>query len=263
MSNNILTLQEIARLALSTLNEYLLFPHLCYRDFSDSPAELGDVAEIRMPAVLTAQDFDATNGVSYQDLTNDTTIDVELNHLATVDVRVPAGYDSLTLDELNQVLIKPAAEALAKKINTDGMKLCMEIANTVGTPGVTPSSLSDIIATRTTMTEKGIPIEDRVGIWNPDSDVLFNQLSALSQPETDDAGKYALGRVCGIDNYMSPDVPQHTVGTAISNNAALMLSVAAKQGDTKFSITGGTDKTLKRGDILLINNVHYVVAEDI
>ena len=64
MANEFLTLQTIARQALPRLIENLVFPNLCYRDFSNDFSDLGDTIRVRKPVVLTAEEFDAANGVS-------------------------------------------------------------------------------------------------------------------------------------------------------------------------------------------------------
>ena len=266
MSNTILTLQEIARQALPQLIDNLVFPNLCHRDFSEDFHDLGDTVKVRRPSVFTAEEFDAETGVNYQDLSDDM-VDVQLNHIATVDCRASAIESATGLDDLNRVFIEPAAAALAQKINADGLALYKDVAASVGTPGTTPSTLADLAEVRRALNVNRVPAYDRAAVWDPEADIMLAQLPALIASEkagvSEALREGAIGRVYGMDNYMSQAVCSHTVGTAISTNAALMLSVAAKQGDTQFSITGGTDKTLKQGDIIVINNVNYAVAQDV
>lgn len=266
MPNTILTLQEIARQALPQLIDNLVFPNLCHRDFSEDFHDLGDTVKVRRPSVFTAEEFDAEAGVNYQDLSDDM-VDVQLNHIATVDARASAIESATGLDDLNRVFIQPAAAALAEKINADGLKLYQDIAACVGTPGTTPSTLADLADVRRALNVNKVPAYDRAAVWDPEADIMLAQLPALIASEKEGVSEAlregAIGRVYGMDNYMSQAVCTHTVGTAIANNAALMLASAAKEGDTSFSITGGASYTLKKGDILVLNNVNYAVAEDV
>ena len=266
MSNTILTLQEIARQALPQLIDNLVFPNLCHRDFSEDFHDLGDTVKVRRPSVFTAEEFDAETGVNYQDLTDDM-VDVQLDHIATVDARASAIESATGLDDLNRVFIQPAAAALAEKINADGLALYRDIAATVGTPGVTPSTLADLADVRRALNVNRVPAYDRAAVWDPEADIMLAQLPALIASEKEGVSEAlregAIGRVYGMDNYMSQAVCTHTVGTAISTNSALMLSSAVKAGDTQFNITGGTTNTLNAGDILVINNVNYAVARDV
>ena len=96
MPNSFITLKTIARKALPRLMDELVFPNLCYRDFSDSFSEQGDTVQVRKPTVLTAKDFDAANGVDYEDI-RESSVDVKLDRLATVDVAAGAVETAVNL----------------------------------------------------------------------------------------------------------------------------------------------------------------------
>lgn len=265
MANTILTLQEIARQALPQLIENLVFPNLCYRDFSDDFHDLGDTVKVRRPSVFTAEEFDAEQGVNYQDLTDDT-VDVALDHIATVDARASAIESATGIDDLNRVFIEPAAAALAEKINADGLKLYKDVAAHSGTAGVTPSALSDLAAVRRMLNMNRVPSYGRAAVWDPEADTLLAQLPALVNAEKSGScgalREGAIGRVYGMDNYMSQAVCRHRVGSAISAGSTLSLSAAAAAGDTSLQLSGGASNGLVAGDILMIDGVSYAVASD-
>ncbi|MBQ8508246.1 MAG: P22 coat protein [Clostridia bacterium] len=265
MSNTIMTLQEIARQALPQLMENLIFPNLCYRDFSEEFHDLGDTVKIRKPAVFTAEDFNAETGVNYQELAGET-VDVSLNHLATVDAHASAIESAVDIDDLNRAFIGPAAAALAEKINADGMKLYRDIPHFTGAPGVTPSTLADLAAARHKLNMNKAPAYGRVAVWDPEADVNFAQIPALINAEKGGESaalrEGAIGRVFGMDNYMSQAVCRHSVGTAISSGCKLLVDGAAPKGAAYIHIDGGSGaETLEPGDILTIGGVDYAVEK--
>ena len=134
MANTLVTLKTIARQALPRLIDNLVFPNLIYRDFSEEFHDVGDTVRVRRPVALQAQEFDASQGVTWQDM-NDDAVDVVLDHIATVDARASAIETAAGLDDLNRAFIEPAAAALAEKINRDGLKLYQDIPYVVGTAG--------------------------------------------------------------------------------------------------------------------------------
>ena len=265
MANTFVTLKEIARQALPQLIENLVFPNLCYRDFSEEFHDLGDTVQVRRPSVFTAEEFNAESGVNYQDFHEDA-VDVELNHIATVDVRASAVESATGIDDLNRAFIEPAAAALAEKINADGLKLYRDVATHAGTAGVTPGELSDLAAARRALNLNRAPTYGRVAVWDPEAAARFTQLPSLVNAEKAGSSaalrEGAIGRVYGLDNYMSQAVCRHSVGTAISGGCALKVDGAAKAGDAFIHIDGGSGaETLEAGDLLEIDGVSYAVAK--
>ena len=265
MANTIMTLQEIARTALPLLMDKLVFPNLCYRDFSEDFHDLGDSVKVRRPSVFTAEEFDAEGGVNYQDI-NEDAVDVCLDHIATVDARASAIESATGIDDLNRIFVAPAAAALAEKINSDGLKLYKDVAAHAGIAGTTPSTLADLAEVRKVMNLNRIPGYDRKAVWDPEADAQFTQLSALVNAEKAGSSEAlregAIGRVYGMDNYMSQAVCRHKVGSAISGGCALAVSENAAVGDACIRVSGGSgEETLEQGDILTIDGVDYAVEK--
>lgn len=218
MANTLVTLKEIARQALPQLIDNLVFPNLCYRDFSDEFHDLGDRVKVRKPSVFTAQEFSAADGVAYQDFCEDA-VDVALDHIATVDARATAVESATGIDDLNRAFIQPAAAALAEKINADGLALYADVPYCCGTAGTTPGELADLAAARRALNVQKAPASSRVAVWDPEADAKFTQLAALVNAEKAGSSQAlregAIGRVYGMDNYMSQAVRQHATGIEI------------------------------------------------
>ncbi len=264
MANTFVTLKTIARQALPCLIDNLVFPNLCHRDFSEELHDVGDTVRVRRPTVFTAQEFDAEAGVDFQDM-NEDAIDVVLDHIATVDARASAIETATGVADLNRVFIEPAAAALAEKINRDGLALYADVPYTVGAAGTTPSQLSDLSEVRRALNVNRAPVVGRVAVWDPEADTKLTQLPALVNAEK--SGSVAalregsLGRVYGIDHYMSQGVWHHTCGLTASTGVKVNGAVSA--GATSLSIDGTSlAGKLVRGDVLKIAGGNYVVTED-
>ena len=267
MANNFITLKTIARKALPRLMDELVFPNLVYRDYSDAFSDLGDTVQVRRPVLLTASEFDQISGVNYQDI-NESSVDVKLDKLATVDVAAGAVESAVNLgseEALERDFIEPAIHALAEKINSDGLELYRDVAACVGTAGTAMSSLGDLSAVRKKMNEMRIPVGSRVAILDTEADANLVTVPALVNAEksgdTRALRQGSLGRVFGIDYFMSQAIKKHVTG--INSATAVKLSAATNAGDTTLSLTAtALTGKLVRGDLLFIGSDSYTVTED-
>lgn len=254
MANEFLSTKLIARQALPRLIENLVMPNLCYKDYSHTFAMQGDTIRVRKPVVLTAADFTAGTPVTAQDV-KETSVDVKLDKIATVDVNLEAIEMATNVDDLNRLVIEPAAVALAEKINGAGLDLYKNISQTAGTAGTTPDGLDDFAAARKLLNAAKVPLDNRVAIWDVDADAAFTQIGNIVKVNESGSPKALregeIGRIFGLDNYMSQAVKEHTTGAAgtpLVDGAATAgattlhidgLSAAAKVGD-RFTIAGDT-----------------------
>ena len=264
MANTFVTLQEIARQAMPRLRENLVFPGLIYRDFVDEMHGVGDVVKVRKPVMYKAGEFDEEKGVQYQDIVEDG-VDVKLDHIATVDARASAIEAATCVDDLNRLFVEPAAVAIAEKINADGLKLYQDVFNCVGEAGVTPGKLTDISAARKALNMAGAPANGRCAVWDVDADANFMSLEALVNAEKAGGNaalrEGAIGRVYGIDNYMSQAVAKHESG--VTQATGVKVTGAVEKGANELNISGTalTGKLVK-GDVMKIGGKCYVVTED-
>lgn len=260
MGNTFATCQEIARQALPRLIENLVFPNLCYRDFSDTFAQKGDTIQVRKPVVLTASEFDAASGVSAQDM-DEATVAVKLDKIATVDVEATAIETAVNIDDLNRVFVEPAAAALAEKINADGLALYADVPSMVD---CSTKNLAALAAVRKALNVQKVPTTGRVAVWDPAADAAFMTLDAIVHAEksgtTQALREGSIGRVFGMDNYMAQGVKAHVPTVSAT---APKVNGAVTKGASKISIDGSalTGKLLK-GDVLTIGSFSYTVTKD-
>ena len=266
MPNQFITIKELARLTLPKLMDHLVFPNLCYRDLeSDFDAhKLGDTIQVRKPIRLTAKDFDPSVGVTQEDLKEES-VDFKLDRIATVDVGIEALEGASNVDTLTRVFIEPAAQALAEKINKEGLELYQDVPSCVGTAGTTPSTLAVFASARKQLNLNKAPSSGRVAVWDPEADAAFTTLDAVVHADkcgTSQALREgSIGRVMGMDHYMSQAVAQHTTGITAATAVKVASDVTA--GATKLNLTA-TSLTgkLKKGDLMKIGGKAYVVTKE-
>lgn len=265
MSNEFITVKEIARQVLPRLIENLVFPNLIHKDFSEEYVTgKGATIQVKKPVILTAKEFNESEGTSSQDVKEES-VDVTLDKLATVDVEFGAIQRATNVDDLNRLFLEPAAVALAEKINSDGLFLYKDIPYAVGKAGTTPSSLADLASVRKMLNTNKVPVSGRVAVWDPEADANFTTIDAIVNAEksgsTDALREGSIGRVFGLDNYMAQGVKQHTTG--ITAATSVKVNGKVTEGATTLSIDGTTlTGKLVKGDVITIKKNNYVVIED-
>lgn len=272
MGNEFLTIKNIARQTLPRLIENLVFPNLVYRDYSEAFAFQGDTIQVRKPVTYTAAEFNQSTGVSAQDAKEES-VNVTLNHLATVDIEFTAIQRATNVDDLNRLFLEPAAVALAEKINADGLGLYADIPYIGGTAGTTPDGLDDFAAARKILNQHKVPLTQRRAVWDVEADAKFTTVDGLVK--VNEAGtaralrEGEIGRVFGLDNYMSQAVKSHNKGTLAAGGTSGKITVkTAVTGasqvtlDVTASANGTLTGTLKAGDILTVGSKTYTVTED-
>lgn len=261
MSKLDFTVKQIAREALPRLIDNLVFPNLIYKEtVPGNAAKKGDVVSVRCPVRLEANDFDASSGISAQNLDNDT-IDVKLDHIATVDLQLGAIEAACDFDSVTRQFIEPAAAALAEKINAEGLALYRDIPYIAGEAGVTPDGLDDIAQASYRLDVNKVPFGNRCAVWNPLATSKLKQVPAIVNAEPCGSNSAlrtgAIGRVFGIDNYMSQAVAEH-----IPTYSGMLTITAAVTDAEEVTMTASTTGTLKRGDLLKVAGRMYTVKAD-
>ena len=265
MANSFVTLRDIARTALPHLMNNLVFPRLIHSDFTDAlAAKQGDTVQVRKPVNYISRDFDPEAGTQTQDL-EEGSVEVKLDKIASVDIEVSALDAALNFDSIERLFIEPAAIALAEKLNADGLALYRDVAAAVGTAGKTPSDLTDLAAVRGALNDALVPQAPRCAVWDTAADTAFATVPALVNAEksgsTDALREGAIGRVFGIDNYMSQAVIKHETGITAAESVTLKNKVS--EGASSLDLTGSTlTGKLKAGDLLMIGDKSYTVTED-
>ena len=259
MANTFLTVQEIARAALPILHENLVFPALSYKEFCTGMGKKGDVVQIKKPAVYSAKEF--TSQINVQDVKENSVL-VTLDKIADVSVELTAKEMALNLEDFTRQVVAPAAVAIAEKINADGLALYKDIPYTCGTAGEVPSGIATFASVAKALNDNKAPLTERYCVWDSEALASFQSDSAIVSADKSGSTKAlrngSIGRLIGLENFMSQQVYEHKKGTL---TGAMTVSSSAYAGDKQIRIDC-TSGTLVRGDILKIGGNNYVVTEN-
>lgn len=272
MANTTLTVDIIAKEALMILDNNLVMAKQVYRGHEEEFAksvngyEVGDTISIRRPADFTVRDG-AT--ASTQDVVEGKT-SIVVNKQKGVDFKFTSTELTLKIEELSERVIKPAMVQLANQIDRDCMSLYDDVWNWVGTPGQTINSYADFAKAPKRLDQLAVPTDSRSAVLSPDDhwDLLGSQTSLYIQ----DAAKGAyregsLGKIGGVDTYMSQNVPTHTVGPLggsplVNGGAQNVAYDTVKNTYVQNLITDGWTAAaaarVKTGDVFSIANVYAV-----
>ena len=270
-TNTTLTADIIAKEALMHLDNNLVFAKQVFRGYESDFAkkvngyEVGETISIRRPTDFTVR-TDAT--MATQNVTEGK-IALTVNQRRGVDFEFTSQDLTLKIGEIGERVIKPAMIQLANSVDTFLAGLYKSVPNWVGVSGQVVDSYKDFAVAPQRLDELAVPQDSRSGVLSPADHwgLLGTQTGLFIQ----DAAKGAyregsLGKIGGVDTYMSQNILTHTAGTR--TNAAVdgsITSATIAYSDVMNSMTQtihmdglGTTKTIKAGDVFTIAGVYAV-----
>lgn len=214
MANTILTPTVIARRALATLYNQVIFAALVHRDFDDDfTGKQGDTITVRTPATFVADEFDRGAGIQIQNITEGS-ISVALDKIADVSVAVTAEELTLDIDNFDERVLSPMSEAIAQKIDRALAEELIDTAEGSGGGGTAtwdgskPSSVfTGELGARSKLSRSNAPTTNRRAVFSPEAagicltEELF--VSADKSGTTDALRNGSIGRQFGFDTYES------------------------------------------------------------
>jgi hypothetical protein len=231
MSNAPLTLDVIAKEALTILDNNLIAAKMVHRGFEDefgnamNGFQAGDTISIRRPTDFTVRDG-ATS--SNQDIVEGK-VSLVVDKQKGVDFGFTSKDLTLNIKDLSERVIKPAMVQLANQVDSDVYGLYKFVPNWVGTAGNTIDSFADFAKAPELLDKTGVPMGDRSAILTPaDHWGLLGSQTALY---IQDAAKGAyregsLGMLGGIETFMAQNLPSHTVGSDASGTVNQAVTTA-------------------------------------
>lgn len=272
MANTVLTPTIIAKEATMILENELGMAKSVYRgyekEFSNSVNgyRVGDTVTIKKPTDFTVRDGAAA---SIQDVTEGST-SISVDKQKGIDFQFSSLELTLDIKELSERVIKPAMVQLANQVDRDLFALYSSVPQWVGTPGQTINSFADFAKAPERMDVTAVPTDGRTAMLSPSDHwgLLGSQTGLFIQNAASGAYREgSLGKIGGVDTFMSQNVPTHTVGplggTPLVNGAAQVSTYAAtKDTGTQSLITDGwTAAAAARvvaGDVFTIAGVYDV-----
>ena len=273
MSNSLLSINVIAKEALMVLENELVAAKSVHRglesEFGNAKNgyQTGATVTIKRPT-----DFTVRSGAnaSVQDVVEGSTT-ISVDQQKGVDFAFTSAELTLNIKDLSERVIKPAMVQLANKIDSDVLALAAKAPNWVGSPGQSVNSFQDFALAPQRLDEQGVMSDGRTAILSPADHwgMLGTQTGLYIQGAASDAyRKGDLGRIGGVDTFMSQNVQSITTGSR-SGSILIDLSITsstidyATVKDTMIqtihmdTFTGATD-TVKAGEVFTIAGVYAV-----
>lgn len=260
--NTLLTIAMITREALRVLENNLSFTRRVNRQFDDKfgvdGAKIGSVCNVRKPPRYTVRQG---QGLQVQDAT-ETQVPVTLDKQYGVDLSFTSQDLLLSIDDFSQRFLTPAVAAIANKIDQDGLALAKTIAQTVGTPGTTPTAWLTYLQAGVKLDNSACPMDgQRSVVFTPEMQaVLVDALKGLFQQSAAIGEQYikgSIGTSGGFEFYMDQNVYVHTVGP---QGGTPIVSGGGQTGSSLLTSgwTAAAAARLKIGDVFTITGVYAV-----
>jgi len=272
MANTTLTADIIAKEALAILDNELGWLKSIHRAHESEYSETvngykkGSTISIRRPAdyvVRTGATMDIQDSIEGKTtLVVDQQVGVDFNFTST-DL-------TLSMNDISERVVRPAMTNIINYMANDvATQMYQGTYNWAGTAGQTINSFQDFLKGTERLDEMAVPMDGRCAILSPaDYSGFVGNLPSLFLPKGNDSTFRSgyLGKVAGVDTYMSQVTPTHTRGTAVTNTLdvstaatnVVTYDTAKNTWTSTLSVDQQTNKTLKAGDVFTIADVYMV-----
>ena len=265
MANNFITptwvVKEVGRLAINSLK----FAANCTReyssDFKAGGAKVGATINLRLP-----QRFQTVKGQAFSgQAINDQIVPVSITDQAQIGISWSTFDATLSVENVRDRYIRPAATQLANTIDFDGLSRCsLDVFHSVGTVGVTPTSVQTYLDAVTKLRNVGAPDDGLVAILNPQAQAtLVGNTTTVFNPTAAISSNWRKGQFgnmqLGIDQwYYDQNVLIRTTGSFTT--ATPLVNGTTAQGATSLVTDGWASgaSTLNKGDKFTIANVYEI-----
>lgn len=163
-----------------------------------------------------------------------------------------------------QKYMVPKIIGLANKVDELGASEYVNIYNSVGTPGTTPSTYGVLADAAARMDEEAVPQSSRVAVFSPKASwsMADGELKSVFQQKVVDTmlrkgfrGEFAL-----MEIFMDQNITNHTTGTQATRadgTGTVQVKTTSSEGDTSIALKGLTASTgtITQGDILTFASV--------
>ncbi|WP_374650187.1 P22 phage major capsid protein family protein [Rhizorhabdus sp.] len=273
MANSILTIDVIAKEALMVLENELVAAKRVHRGLESefgngrNGYQTGATVTIKRPTDFTVR---SGSNASVQDVVEGSTT-ITVDQQKGVDFAFTSQELTLNIKDLSERVIKPAMVQLANRIDSDVLALATKVPNWVGTPGQLINSFQDFAPAPQRLDEQAVMSDGRTAILSPADHwgMLGTQTNLYIQGAANDAyRKGDLGRIGGVDTFMSQNVQTLTTGSRAGsilidlNITAATIDYAAVKDSMVQTIhmdgfATATD-TVKAGEVFTIAGVYAV-----
>lgn len=212
MANSFLKSTQIARMALALLQREIVLPRLVWSfGQADFAGAQNDTITLRLPAVLTARDYEwrtRTNPIIIDDIT-ETGVDVKLHtHVAHVGVLTD---EQLTLDivSFGEQVLMPQVRAVAERLEN---AIATEMAAAPYATTVTGTDAWRVaLEARKALNDRNVPLAGRVLLLGSAVEIEFLDhdkfVKANESGSTEALRDATIGRIAGFEVVTSNAIP--------------------------------------------------------
>lgn len=270
MSSSYLTPSEITKRSLAILHQKLNFVGSINRQYDDSfakdGAKIGEQLKIRLPNKYTVRTGStmAAQDVSEQSVT------LAVSTMKGVDMVFSNQDLTMTIDRFEERYIQPAMSVLAAAIEADALSMYKDVYQASGSAGSAVTTAS-VLGVGKKLTDALAPSNARELLVNTQAQIdVIEAMKTLFQPSPELAEQMregAMGRAQGFNYDASTHLNTHTPGSEIasattgSGSSSTITVSGANQTGASVTVTNGSSKSLKKGDIVLFDGVFRVHPE--
>jgi hypothetical protein len=263
MSNSLLTIDMITRKSLEILENNLVLTRNVNRQYDDSfaveGAKIGSTLRIRLPDRALV-----TDGAALQvQADNEQFTTLTVSSQKHIGVNFTSAELTMQLDDFAERVLKPRVSQLASSVDADVATSYKGIANSVGTPGTTPSTSLVLLQANQKLNEFATPMSPRYATVNPAANAgLVEGMKGLFNPTGTISRQFKNGMmgegILGLDEInMSQSISNHTNGDW--GTTITVTSTVATEGQSTLPISfTGSSKTWNVGDVFTIASVFAV-----
>jgi hypothetical protein len=263
MSNSLLTIDMITRKALEILENNLVLTRNVNRQYDDSfaveGAKIGSTLRIRLPDRALV-----TDGAALQvQADNEQFTTLTVSSQKHIGVNFTSAELTMQLDDFAERVLKPRVSQLASSVDADVATAYKGIANSVGTPGTTPSTSLVLLQANQKLNEFATPMSPRYATVNPAANAgLVEGMKGLFNPTGTISRQFKNGMmgegILGLDEInMSQSISNHTNGDW--GTAITVTSTVTTEGQSTLPISfTGSSKVWNVGDVFTIAGVFAV-----
>lgn len=264
MANTVLTPTQVTRKALMILHQKLNFIGNWNRGYDDSfakeGAKIGSSLKIRLPNQYTVRSGDV---MSTQD-TTESSVTLNVTSKKGVDMAFTSNDLTLGIDDFANRILEPAMSVLAATIEADCMSVYKDVYNQVNNVG-SAATMAKVLAVRKKLNDALAPQSNRFGCMNTQDPVdLVDAFKAFNNPSAQLSKSFldgGIGRLAGFDCYENSLWANHTPGSEVADTSSTISVNGANQTGASITVTNGSSKTLKQGDIISFTGCNRVHPE--
>jgi hypothetical protein len=263
MANSLLTIDMITRKSLEILENNLVLTRNVNRQYDDSfaveGAKIGSTLRIRLPDRALVTDGAALQVQSDNEQFTTLTVSSQKH----IGVNFTSAELTMQLDDFAERVLKPRVSQLASSVDADVATSYKGIANSVGTPGTTPSTSLVLLQANQKLNEFATPMDQRYATVNPAANAgLVEGMKGLFNPTGTISRQFKNGMmgegILGLDEInMSQSISNHTNGDWGTTITVTSTVTTEGQATLPISFTGSS-KTWNVGDVFTIAGVFAV-----